>query len=131
MARQQGACADGGSAAGERAEPARRRRALAAAAPSRPARAMRRRGRAARAGAEPMLAICSRRPLLLLKGFAVGSFVDRGDLFHPTLALLVVKRHHDFLRPMKVIGDEGYFPVQRGQGVAYDPPGLFISSANS
>jgi hypothetical protein len=70
-------------------------------------------------------------PIPLFIRFAVRPFVDRRDLVHPPASLRVLERQHRFRRPMKVIGDEGYLPVQRRQGVAYDPPNAFISTTNS
>ena len=43
----------------------------------------------------------------------------------------MLERQNGLGRPMKVVRDEGYLPVQRGQGVAYDPPDWCISTANS
>jgi hypothetical protein len=50
--------------------------------------------------------------------FAVCSLVDGRDLFDPSPPLGMLERQDRLRRPMKVVRDEGYLPVQQRQGVA-------------
>jgi hypothetical protein len=49
---------------------------------------------------------------------AVQSFIDRRNLLRPTPALGVFQVQDRFVRPVEVIGDEGYLLVERLEGVA-------------
>lgn len=48
--------------------------------------------------------------------------VDASDLTQPDVPLVVLHVEHVFQRPVEVIGDVGYLPVQLLQGVARYPP---------
>jgi hypothetical protein len=48
----------------------------------------------------------------------VHPLVDRRDLTDPPSALAMLEIENRRRRPVKVIGDEGYLPVEQGQGVA-------------
>ena len=58
------------------------------------------------------------------------SAVDGRDLCHPAPPIRVLQRHDLGVRPVKVIGDEGYLLVELLEGVAYDPPSAVASSSN-
>jgi hypothetical protein len=53
---------------------------------------------------------------ILIRG--VDPFIDRRNLLYPTPPLSVLQVEHVALRPVKVIGDEGYLLIQRIEGVA-------------
>ncbi len=48
----------------------------------------------------------------------IDPLIDRRNLLYPTPPLGVLQIEHRIRRPVKVICDEGYLPVQRFQGVA-------------
>src|SRR5271165_454299 len=56
--------------------------------------------------------------------------VDPGDFRDPSLAFAVIQGHDLFVRPMQVVGDEGYLLVQLLRGVANHSPTLPISTSN-
>src|SRR5271155_2766342 len=56
--------------------------------------------------------------------------VDPGNFRDPALALAVIQGHDLFVRPMQVIGDEGYLLEQSLRGVADHSPTPLISSSN-
>ena len=67
--------------------------------------------------AYPILAraACSLRSLCSL---AIEALIDRRDLLHPTAPLGMLQGHDLIVRPVEVIGDEGYLLVERLEGVA-------------
>jgi len=50
--------------------------------------------------------------------FVIPSSMNFRNLFHPDPPIRMWHVHHGFRRPVKVIRDEGYLLVQRGEGVA-------------
>src|SRR4030095_15437449 len=62
---------------------------------------------------------------------AIHALVDGRDLLHPTAPLGVLQIQNRLRRPVEVIGDKGYLLVERLEGVAYNPPTPFNSTANS
>src|SRR4051794_35668349 len=59
-------------------------------------------------------------PLSALIG--VDPLVNGGDALHPGTPVGMLHCHDFGLRPVQVIGDEGYLLAQAAQGVAQDPP---------
>jgi hypothetical protein len=58
------------------------------------------------------------RPALPIVIACINPLIDRRNLLDPTPPLGVLEIEHRIRRPVKVIRDEGYLPVQRFKGVA-------------
>jgi hypothetical protein len=55
---------------------------------------------------------------MIFRSVVVHALVDGRDFPYPPAPVGMFHVEHRFRRPVKVIGDEGYLPVQRLQGVA-------------
>ena len=57
--------------------------------------------------------------------------IDLSDLLGPLAAVLVLHLQDFFERPMEIVGDVSYLLLQLLEGVAYNSPGLPMSTSNS
>ena len=57
--------------------------------------------------------------------------VDRRDLVHKTLPVAMFQLQDVFQRPVEMKSDKGYLLEQAVKRVAYDPPGLLVSTSNT
>jgi hypothetical protein len=62
---------------------------------------------------------------------SVHAFVNRGNLADPTAPVPVFQVQNRVERPMKVVREEGYLPVEQVQGVARNPPTPLVSRAGT
>jgi hypothetical protein len=66
-----------------------------------------------------------------MAGLLIGSLVEVGDLGDPSSTVSMFQGQDLVVRPVEVIGDEGYLLDQLVEGVAEDPPRPARSTSKS